>query len=298
MRIALDEKTPLRLDWTLESGQVFRWRPGEDGWWYGSLRGTALALRQEPDALHVQAAGDPIGEGEIRAFLGLNDPLPAIRERLSFDPVLRRAFAECYGLRIVHQDPWEGLVAFICSSHNAVFRIRQMTECLAMRFGRPLSVRDHVVYTFPSASDLFGVTVGELAPCRLGYRDGYVLEAARMVATGEVDLLGLEDAPEESARSVLTRIPGVGAKVSDCVLLMALGHKASTFPIDVWVRRAVLKHYRQEVRAATGVELPGEDKGLSDRQYRAIVVWARRRFGTDAGYAQTYLFFAARAGLL
>ncbi len=298
MRIPLGPGTPLRLDQTLDSGQVFRWRRGADDRWYGTLRGTGLAIAQEAGALVIETAGAPVSAGEVRTFLGLDDPLPRVREDLSWDPVLRRSFAECFGLRIVAQDPWEGLVAFICSSHNAVFRIHQMMGSLAQRFGDRLWVAGQAADTFPPPARLAELSLVDLAACRLGYRDAYVLEAARLAASGEVDPRALVEAPYEVAREMLLRVPGVGPKVADCILLMALHKKESAFPIDVWVRRAVLKHYRDSVRSVTGVDLAAEEKGLTDRQYRAIVAWARQVFAPHVGYAQTYLFFAAREGII
>ena len=212
--------------------------------------------------------------------------------------MLERAFASLYGLRLVQQDPWEGLLAFICSSHNAVFRIQQMMGCLSERFGRRLHVAGQAVDTFPPVSAIAGLDLVDLAPCRLGYRDAYVLEAARMVARGEVDPYALVGAPLPVAREALLRVPGVGPKVSDCILLLALGKKECAFPIDVWVRRGVLRHYREDVRQATGVELSDESKGLTDRQYRAIIEWARKAFAPYVGYAQTYLCLATREGIL
>lgn len=297
-RIPLLPDEPLRLDYILDSGQVFRWHAAADGWWYGSLRGAALALRDEGAALAVRAAGGPVTALEIRKLLGLDDSLSAIGEHLAFDPVVRRAMALCRGLRVAQQDPWEGLVAFICSSHNAVFRIQQMLGSLSELFGDRVRIGEETIAMFPPAERLAGLSLAELAPCRLGYRDAYVLEAARRVAAGETDLGALLSQPTDVARKALLRVPGVGPKVADCVLLLALCKKADVFPIDVWVRRAVLAHYREQVRAATGVTLDAEDKGFTDRQYRAVAAWARGYFAPHAGYAQAYLFFATRAGLI
>ncbi|HEX2999159.1 MAG TPA: DNA glycosylase, partial [Armatimonadota bacterium] len=277
-----------------DSGQVFRWRREEDGRWYGALRGTALALAVRQDVLEIETAGAPIALAEIRAFLGLDDPLPRIREYFQREAVLSRAFADAYGMRIVQQDAWEGLVAFICSSHNAVFRIQQMMGALSRLYGEQLSLRGQTIYTFPPAERLAALTLENLAPCRLGYRDAYVLAAARMVAAGELNPAALVDAPDEEARAALLRVPGVGPKVADCIMLMALRKKERTFPIDVWVRRAVVKYYREAIEAATGVAVT--DTGPSERQYRAIISWAERYFAPYTGYAQTYLFFAMRAG--
>ena len=62
--IPLGEGRPLRLDYTLDSGQVFRWRREEDGRWYGTIRGTGLALLQDGSHFVVEAEGEPITSGE------------------------------------------------------------------------------------------------------------------------------------------------------------------------------------------------------------------------------------------
>ena len=75
------------------------------------------------------------------------------------------------------------------------------------------------------------------------------------------------------------RVPGIARKVADCILLYAFGrHRA--FPIDVWVRRAMLRRFFR------GRRTPDE----------ALQAFAARRFGAWAGYAQQALFVAERAG--
>jgi endonuclease-3 len=49
------------------------------------------------------------------------------------------------------------------------------------------------------------------------------------------DLLGLESAPVEEARAVLTDLPGVGRKTAACVLLFSFGH--DDIPVDTHVSR-------------------------------------------------------------
>ena len=76
-------------------------------------------------------------------------------------------------------------------------------------------------------------------------------------------------------------LPGIGPKVADCVLLYALGH-LDAFPVDVWIRRILARHYRPELG----------DGPLSLSLYEAARAFGRDRFGPHAGYAQVYLFNA------
>ncbi len=80
----------------------------------------------------------------------------------------------------------------------------------------------------------------------------------------------------EQARQALTRLPGVGLKVADCVCLYSLGF-AQAFPADVWMRRVLCGVYGYA--------------GKNDKTMRAFV---DERFGAYAGLAQQYLFHYAR----
>jgi N-glycosylase/DNA lyase len=67
-------------------------------------------------------------------------------------------------------------------------------------------------------------------------------------------------------------LPGVGAKVADCVLLFGAG-RLEAFPVDVWILRTLAKRY-----------------GLVGWSPDAVAHFGRIHFGPRAGLAQQYLF--------
>ena len=69
---------------------------------------------------------------------------------------------------------------------------------------------------------------------------------------------------------------GVGAKVADCVMLFSM-EKHSAFPVDVWVKRAMIHFYV-----------------APDLSLNKMRVFARDKFGALSGLAQQYLFYYAR----
>ena len=89
-----------------------------------------------------------------------------------------------------------------------------------------------------------------------------------------------EAAPTLEARTRLMELPGVGRKIADCVLLFGAG-RLEAFPIDTWVEKILTCAYQLE--------------GFKQRQLQDF---ARIHFGAAAGYAQQYLFAAARAGYI
>jgi N-glycosylase/DNA lyase len=136
-------------------------------------------------------------------------------------------------------------------------------------------------------------SIDELRRCGLGYRARLVREAAQMVADGKVDFEQLKKADYEEARAVLLQVSGVGNKVADCVLLFSL-EKLEAFPVDVWVRRIVERHYSNHFDTSF-IHKISTTNSLSKKAYDDIGSFARGYFGRYAGYAQEYLFHFVRS---
>ena len=188
----------------------------------------------------------------------------AIRRSLcELHPILREAAQYAGGIRILRQEPFEALCTFIISQNNNIPRIKGIVERLCENFGKQLP---DGCYTFPDANRLANLTQDALAPLRAGFRARYLLDAARKVNSGAVDLERCRSLPYEEARAELMRITGVGVKVADCTLLFGL-HRTEAFPVDVWMRRAL-------DRLFDGMQ--GSD------------------FGEYAGIAQQYIFHYSR----
>src|SRR5438552_2527834 len=117
----------------------------------------------------------------------------------------------------------------------------------------------------------------ELRACKMGFRAPYLLETARSIVAEQLDLERLQQMPVEAARLELLKLPGVGRKIADCVLLFAYGFQ-SAFPVDVWVMKALRQLYFPK------------RKVTMQRLHR----FAAQHFGICAGYAQQYLFHYMR----
>ena len=273
--VAVDQ--PLDLPLTLESGQAFRWH-ADAGVWSGFIEGRLLTLERDPAGLRVtHDSAHPGPERAVRDYFRLDDDLPAIYAQLCEDERLAAAVHRHWGLRILRQDPWECLIAFICSQNSNIPRIAKMQETLADTLGATATLGALARRAFPTPEALASAGETRLRELGLGYRASYVARTAEAVAAGGLDLLALRGAPYEDAKAALVELHGVGEKVADCVLLFALD-QLDAAPIDRWVRRAL------------------EDWYLDGRRlsYRDLWAWTRKAFGPYAGYAQQYLFFRRR----
>jgi N-glycosylase/DNA lyase len=183
----------------------------------------------------------------------------------------------CRGLRIIRQPKWECLATFICSSMKQVAHIRQISLALRRRFGDKRKVSDHVVYTFPPAQRIARATENDLRECALGYRAKNLLATARFVSSGECDLESWSALSDPDLREKLCSLPGVGAKIANCVMLFAY-ERLRAFPIDVWIERVLKQQYFPR-------------KKITEPRLREF---SETYFGEHGGYAQQYLFHHAR----
>ena len=260
------------LAMTLNSGQVFHWEKAGEGF-VGTIGDESVYVEQRGDLL--LANGD---EQRITRYFALNHPLAEICASFPDDPVLNAAKTFCRGLRIIRQPKWECLATFICSSMKQVAHIRQISKALRLRFGVQKNAGAAVVYTFPAPERIARSSERELRACALGYRAKNLLATARQIASGGIDLEKLTRLSDIDLRERLCELPGVGAKVANCVMLFAY-ERLRAFPIDVWIERVLRKQYFPRARKLNAARL------------RAFT---EQYFGEHGGYAQQYLFHHAR----
>ena len=272
------------LEKTLDSGQVFHWEKCGRGF-AGAIGEAAVYVEQQGDSLLVGSAQSELDRlnrsslcGAVAHYFALDHRLAAICRSLPRDPTMKAARGFCRGLRIIRQPKWECLATFICSSMKQVAHIRQISRALRTRFGQPKKIVDLVVHTFPSAQRLAASSEKELRRCALGYRAKNLLATARLVAKGDVDLDAWQKLSDEELREKLCELPGVGAKVANCVMLFAY-ERLRAFPIDVWIARTLEEKYFAGKRKPTEAQLR---------------IFAANYFGDHGGYAQQYLFHHAR----
>lgn len=253
----------LSLSDTLCCGQSFRWRECDSGF-RGTAFGKSVTVSKDGDALLIAGATDEEFENVWKAYFDLDTDYVALRQDLSEKhPILKEAARFAPGIHILRQEPFEALISFIISQNNNIKRIEGIVDRLCENFGEKLSDGS---FAFPTAQRLASLTEEDLAPLRAGFRNRYILDAARKVFSGEVSLEACRTLPFEEAKAQLMTIVGVGEKVADCVLLYGL-HRTEAFPMDVWMKRAMSTLF--------------PDVNSAD-------------FGEYAGVAQQYIFHYSR----
>src|SRR5687767_9823109 len=278
---ALTESFPVRdydLAATLTSGQAFRWKQYGDAW-EGVIAGRWVELRQEANTIAARTAEAQRDWDWLRQYLQIDLDLAKVIATFPKDDAMRASVAACRGLRLLRQDPWECLASFILSSTKQIVQIQQIVRALCECFGSEVGVPagHEALYAFPTPEQVASASERGLRACKMGFRAPNLLATAKLVTAGEIDLQRLAEQDCETARTALVQLPGVGEKIANCVLLFAYGFQ-DAFPVDVWVRKALMQLYFPRRRPSP------------ERMQRFISTY----FGPNAGYAQQYLFHYMR----
>ena len=223
---------------TLDCGQAFRFSE-KDGVWEGIVGEKKIKTRQKENG---EVIFYNTTEEEFLTFISdyfdFNTDYNCLKELYKQNETLKNAIEYCGGIRILKQNSWEALCSFIISQNNNIKRIKGIIERLCEAFGE----KTEDGYLFPHPEVLAEKTPEDLSFLRAGFRDKYIIDAARKVASGEVDFDKIKAASLEEAIEELTKIRGVGLKVASCVLLYGF-HKTEAFPVDVWIKRVLSEYY-------------------------------------------------------
>ena len=255
----------LDLMQTFECGQCFRWNMEDDG----SYTGIALEYPANMKLVEGMLVIEGYGNREFwEEYMDLDSDYEEMQKAICKGEcrVLPEAVKAGSGIRILRQDLWETMVDFIISQNNNIPRIKGCIEKLSELHGEYAGeFRGRKWYAVPTPEKLASLTVEDLAPVRLGYRDKYLIETARR---------WLEMSPEE--RLNVGCFTGVGPKVESCIKLFGM-HDLESFPIDVWVKRLMNRFY-----------------GFDEKDKAGMDDFAKEHFGEYAGLAQQYLFYYIR----
>lgn len=229
-----------------ESGQCFRMKELSKDCFSLVAYGRYLKLIQLDDSTVELDCSEEDYNDIWRGYFDLDYDYKSIITRLlsGRDSFLKSAAEFGHGIRILRQEPFEALISFIVSQNKNIPAIKACIERMCESYGdRKLQTDTKTVYyTFPGADVLAEAQREDLRSLKLGYRDEYIIRAAKAVAAGELKLNELAMCSHQEAVSALKKLHGIGDKVANCVSLYGL-HHIEAFPIDVWIRKILSDIY-------------------------------------------------------
>ena len=227
-----------------QSGQCFRLRPvpGAEHTFSLIAGEKYLEISQQGTEITFSCTEQEF-ESLWARYFDLETDYSKIKEAIDPEDIyLQEAARIGGGIRILRQELWETIAAFIISQQNHIPRIQKCVDVLCQEFGeRARDFRGNAYSLFPAPEALAGTTEEKLRELGLGYRAPYIVKTARMVCEGKVELESLPELGYEEAKEELLKLCGVGVKVADCICLFAL-HHIEAFPVDTHIK-AMLKGY-------------------------------------------------------
>ena len=198
----------------------------------------------------------------------------------------------CNGLRLFQaKDPFECIISSICSANNSIKRWTKSISDMKFKWGRNFNN----YYSFPTPKNFNEILLDDeeellnygcvennnLKDCGVGYRAPYMRKASE-IFTIEMNLSDISKMSYDEAFETILKVPGVGPKVADCILLYGFGFKQA-FPTDVWIKRIVSYLYFDG----------------ADIKVEKVREFGMDEFGEYAGYVQLYMFhYARKSGLM
>lgn len=272
------------LELTMTCGQTFCWNriQGElygegENEFYTFRNGEPLIVRETEEGIEAVTELD---REEVENALDLQTDLEEIFSQFPENDALEKSRKELWGLRVINDEFFPCLISYLCSPQMRIGRIKQMHDDIAKEYGAKVEFHGEELYRFPTPEELSEATEEELRDLGVGYRAEYIVKSTEIIRNG-FDHRDISEMKYLEAKDEIKQLYGVGDKVADCVLLFSKRfHEA--YPIDTWAQKCIETH------------LPD----LHHDDYEKTSEKVREHFGEKAGYAQEYLFHAARKDII
>ncbi len=275
-----------------ECGQIFRFEEIEDDNVIVIAFGKLIELVQKKDDVFIYNTTEKEFKEIWLNYFDLDRDYSIIKEELSKDELLKQSIEFGSGVRVLNQDPFEMLISFIISARNSIPSIRKTVNKISEQWGNKIEYKGKVYYAFPTIEQIKDAKLDEIKETGASFRSKYLIDTIENVHNSignksnlsenekellnKYDLKYIKGLSDDECHAALQEFKGVGAKVADCIMLFSMG-KTSAFPVDVWVKRAMMHFYNAE-----------------EGSLNKIRVFARNKFGKLSGFAQQYLFYYAR----
>ena len=269
-----------------DCGQCFRFDKVENSRheceFSGIAFGKFVSFAQDGDTLYIYNATEEEYEKIWHHYLALDIDYQHIESDIlsrSDNSKLLDAINYGRGIRILSQEPWEAVCSFIISQNNNIPRIKKIIEAISKKCGNPVELPSgseahnsgkSSLCSFPTPEAILELGIDGLCELKTGFRAKYIYDAAQRTISGELDYGYISTLSTDQAIKELCSVKGIGPKVASCALLFGF-EKYDAFPIDVWIKKVILKYFSSDPAS-----------------FKPYIL------GNYAGIAQQYLFYYER----
>lgn len=281
-KVILEGVKNFNIKQILECGQCFRWEKKAELNYIIIAYGRVIEVIQEDDKVTILNSNKEDFNNIWFEYFDLGRDYSKIKDELSKDEILKKSVDYGYGIRILSQEPFELVISFIISARNSIPSIKKTIKKISERWGKEIEYNGEKFYTFPTPEMLKDATEDDIRETGASFRSKYIVDTVFNInkdldnIDGVYNLKRIASLSDDECHTALQEFKGVGAKVADCIMLFSM-KKYSAFPVDVWVKRAMIHFYNAK-----------------EGSLNKIRIFARDKFKDLSGFAQQYLFYYAR----
>lgn len=290
-QVVIEGVKNFKLKQTFECGQCFRFKKISDTNYITVAFERVIEVKEDGDNIIIYNSNEKDVKEIWIKYFDLERDYTSIKEELSKDDLLKKSVEFGSGIRLLNQDPFELLISFIVSARNSIPSIMKTINKMSAKWGTEIEYKGDTYYAFPTIEQISKATLEEIQETGASFRSKYIVDTIVNVYRSKIalkndsseyeelkkfDLDYIKSLNDDECHTALQEFKGVGAKVADCIMLFSM-EKYSAFPVDVWVKRAMVYFY-----------------GAEDASLSKIRIFGRNKFKELSGFAQQYLFYYAR----
>lgn len=193
---------------------------------------------------------------QLERMFTVNMAIDLFYEKVQDDPIMHGIVKSLYGFRLLlDADVFECLVRTIIGQQVTISFAATLTQRLIDLSGERFTVDGQSYPVFPTPSAVAQLTVEQLRALQFSTRKAeYIIDLAKIVSTGELDLERLYEMDDDQVMNTLLPLRGIGRWTVECLLLFGLGRENMLPAADIGLRNAVRDAYGLE-RQATEEEV-------------------------------------------
>lgn len=260
---------------TVTCGQIFRFHQEEDDSYTIVIHDRVINVKQDNEILIVKSDNENMLENIVKEYFDLNRDYNKINEQLLLkNKNIKDIIEKCSGLKMIKQDRFETIIAYIISQNNRVSMIATCLNNISEKYGKKITFEGIDYYLFPTLEELSNASKEDLRTLKVGFRDEYIVGVIKNINDGLLDIDEIGSMDSSLALEKLMENKGIGEKVASCILLFAY-QRFDVFPIDTWVKKYMLDNYN-----------------IKDK--KKIKEYAIDNYGEYCGIAIQYMFHSKR----
>lgn len=176
-----------------------------------------------------------------RHMLSVDRPLQPFYDQMKKDPVMSGITERLQGMHLLlDSGPFESMILSIIGQQVNMTFAENLKRSLVELSGETIEIEGQSHYTFPAPEAIARLDYDDLRARKFSQRKAeYVIDFARGVAEGTIDLDALDNMTNDEAIESLVKLRGIGRWTAECVLLFGLGRPDLLPAADIGLRNAI-----------------------------------------------------------